>query len=114
MAITIQPFIWNDLSQLTEETIIDDLDEKCLEEVRSVLEKYDRASKFGVALLYKHFEVHEGEVLVECADSRTRTLLTQAITADQATTMDLMPTIWRFDSGAGYKCSYCKKNHHSD
>ena len=112
MTITIQPFIWNELSHLTSETSIDETDEKCLEEVRSVLERYGRISKFGMALLHKHFEVHEGEVLVEYPDSKNRTLLTQAFTEEQTKSMNLMPTIWRFDGGTGYGCSYCNRNHH--
>ena len=34
MAITIQPLLWNDLSNLDDNLNIDDSDEKCLEEIK--------------------------------------------------------------------------------
>ena len=96
MAITIQPFIWNELYPMNDEIDINDADEKCLEELKAVLEKHDRTSKFGIALLHKHFEMDESEVLVETADRDTRILETKPVTSDDAATMDLVPSIWRF------------------
>lgn len=53
---------------------INDGDLDCLAEVREVLKMYGEPVWFGVALLHKHFDVADGEILVERTDAKGRIL----------------------------------------
>jgi hypothetical protein len=76
-------------------------DETCLAEVRSVLEKHHRLSRFGIVLLHKHFAVGEEELLVETCDFENRTLYTKPVNRKDVNMARLTETIWRFDTGPG-------------
>ncbi len=47
-------------------------DHKCMEELRDVLEKHGKLSRFGITLLHRHFDLNEGEILVEFTDTANR------------------------------------------
>ena len=49
-------------------------DEAVIEQVREVLEENGALDRFGLTLLHSHFDLEEGEVLVERVDSERRTL----------------------------------------
>ena len=44
-------------------------DHKCMEELRDVLEKHGKLSRFGITLLHRHFDLSDGEILVEYTDT---------------------------------------------
>ncbi|HEY9853212.1 MAG TPA: hypothetical protein V6D28_27315 [Leptolyngbyaceae cyanobacterium] len=113
MIVKSQSITWNDLPNINEVDPFNENDEECLNEIRTVLEKYNLTSRFGVALLHKHFQVLNDEVLVESCDAKHRTLSTRTVKALEAENMNLITTMWRFDGGIAYKCSYCKKDHHT-
>jgi hypothetical protein len=50
-------------------------DTACIDEIRAVLEKYDRIDRFGVCLLHKHFQMQDDEMLVETTDVANRKLV---------------------------------------
>lgn len=102
---------WNDLSNLMDVHELTQNDDQCLIELQSIIEKHGLTSKFGVALLHKHFEIEEDEVLLESNDPILRTLTSQPIKTEKAESGDYATTIWRFDDGHRYGCSYCKKDH---
>jgi hypothetical protein len=102
---------WNDLPNIQNVQPFIDADEACLNEVKAVLEKYDRASRFGVALLHKHFVIGADEVLIERSDPQNRTLITEPMKTSQTESRNLITTIWRFDNGVRYACSFCNKDH---
>lgn len=47
-------------------------DHECMEELRDVLEKHGKLSRFGITLLHRHFDLNEGEILVEFTDTANR------------------------------------------
>lgn len=102
---------WNDLKTLTDvhELSVDDND--CLNELQAIIEKHGLTSKFGVALLHKHFDIEEDEVLLESNNPIERTLNSRPININEAENGDYATTIWRFDDGHRYGCSYCQKDH---
>jgi|GEM_PF-6015100 len=102
---------WNDLSNLTDVHELTKDDDQCLLELQSIIEKQGLTSKFGVALLHKHFEIEEDEVLLESNNPVQRTLTSQPIKVNEAEKGEYATTIWRFDEGNRYGCSYCQKNH---
>jgi hypothetical protein len=61
--------------------------------------------------LHKHFEIEEDEVLLESNNPLERTLTSRPIKTNQAENVDYATTIWRFDDGHRYGCSYCAKDH---
>lgn len=102
---------WNDLPNFMETHELTDHDEKCLEELQSVIEKYNLTGKFGVSLLHKHFEIEKDEVLLEKNDPVTRELTSRPIKVASNMEESYAVTQWRFDNGNRYGCSYCAKNH---
>ncbi len=108
---TTQARNWNDLSSVIDVANLDSSDEKCLAEIQSVIERYSLTDKFGVALLHKHFLIDEDEMLVERNYSKERRLVTSPEKALDVKEDDLITTIWRFDNGVRYGCSYCNKDH---
>lgn len=47
-------------------------DHKCMEELRVILEKHGKLSRFGITLLHRHFDLSDGEILVEYTDTTKR------------------------------------------
>ena len=70
---------WVDLDKLTDVEPLNDADLKCMAEVREVLKKHGKRERFGVALLHKHFEMDDNEVLLEYSDHENRELKIQAV-----------------------------------
>ncbi|WP_027879261.1 hypothetical protein [Mesoflavibacter zeaxanthinifaciens] len=102
---------WNDLPTLTDVHEISAKDDLCLKELQSVIEKYGLTSKFGVALLHKHFSIGDDEVLLEKNDPVEKLLTSSPIKISEINNEGYATTIWRFDDGHRYGCSYCNKNH---
>ena len=99
------------MSHMPGSQVIDDSDEECLQDLKAVLERHGKLSKFGVALLHKHFDLEDNELMVESNDPLSRTLTTRAVSSSVAEVQNLVPTLWRFDGPSGYKCTWCNKNH---
>lgn len=101
---------WNSLPHIRDVQPLDHDDEACLAEIETILAKYNRTARFGVAVLHKHFDVAPDEVLIERTYAEARQLVTEPTRASEVTN-DLITTIWRFDNGVRYACSYCNKDH---
>lgn len=102
---------WNDLPKLMDVHELTKDDDQCLQELQAIIERRGLSSKFVVALLHKHFEIEEDEVLLESNDPVARTLTSNPIKTKVAENGDYATTIWRFDDGHRYGCSYCQKDH---
>jgi hypothetical protein len=70
----------------------------CFEELRSVLERHNAQSRFGVTLLHQHFTTADDEILVESVDVNERTLTIQPVKMTQLVGTDTIETSWRLDS----------------
>jgi hypothetical protein len=66
-------------------------------EIREILSKYGLERKYGIALLHKHFDLAEDEVLVEFTDLEARTLTSKPIKIGTIPPTSLIETSWMLD-----------------
>jgi hypothetical protein len=66
--VVLEPMQWSTLNHIGDVEPIGDNDAACLEDIRLVLAKHGRLSRFGVTLLHSHFEMGDDEVLMETTD----------------------------------------------
>ena len=70
----------------------------CLTDVRNVLMKHNRLSRFGVTLLHSHFPVGDNEMLMETCDPENRRLTIEPVSYSPGETeKNSIPTNWRLD-----------------
>jgi hypothetical protein len=100
---------WNDLPDIHDVENVDESDRACLTEIGKVLRQHGKARRFGVSLLHQHFDLKEGELLVEHCDPKRRTLTTAPEAASLVEDRKYLPTVWRFDGGEAQACSYCPR-----
>lgn len=95
--IAIQPMQWAVLPELQDAPPLDDADMGCLQDLRDVLARHGKLRRFAVHLAHRHFELGEGEVLIERPDPDGRT---QHVTVGRLDDEpDARPTTWLFDEG---------------
>lgn len=115
MPTDLRPTNWNGDPDIADVEALDAADEACLDELRSVLIKHRKASRFGVTLLHSHFKLADDEVFLEHTDTVARTLLSQPVRFADIEHKHYRPTVWRFDGEKAHGCSYCptdaKGNH---
>jgi hypothetical protein len=73
-------------------------DQPIFDEIRQVLARHNALHRFGVTLLHKHFDVYEGERMVEMSDPETRTLEIRPRPEKLGLNETYIQTNWRFDS----------------
>ncbi len=99
---------WSGLPHISTVDRISDEDRRIMSEVREVLERNNALNRFGVVLLHSHFDLADGELLVESVDTTTRTLQTVVVSRSAAAEADeLVPTSWRLDGSEPVPLSYC-------
>lgn len=103
----MRPMTWNDLPSIHAVSKPDKTDEHCLEEIRTVLKKHGKTSRFGITLLHQHFKLRKDELLVEHCDSKRRVLTTKPMKGRKLIAKKYLPTVWRFDGAKAQGCSYC-------
>ena len=84
-----------------------DRDQPLFNEIKEVLAKHNALHRFGVTLLHKHFDVYEGEKLVEVCDSETRTLTLRPVTDRLGADETYVETNWRFDTNSLFVNQRC-------
>lgn len=73
-------------------------DEACFSELREVLKRHNRLSRFGVMLLHQHFTTREDEILMEYCDEAERTLTIKPVHRAELSPKSFRETNWRLDS----------------
>jgi hypothetical protein len=71
--LTILPLSYEALPHLHDTPDLDDGDEACLAEVRDVLGRHGKPSRFAIHLAHKHFDLAPDEVLIEYPNEKART-----------------------------------------
>ena len=107
MQETAFPMTWNDLPSIHDVEKTAQEDEQCLREIKAVLERYGKTSRFGITLLHQHFMLADDEVLVENCDIEKRTLVTTPMKTSESIVRNYIPTVWRFDGKNPSVCAYC-------
>ena len=95
--LTIQPLQWRRLKDLREVAPLDERDLACMAELRDVLARHGRLERFAVQLIHKHFELTDGEVLVEYSDAARREHRLCVERRDSAAARGAIPTTWALD-----------------
>lgn len=75
-------------------------DQPLFDEIKEVLAKHGALHRFGVTLLHKHFDVYDGERMVEVCDEKARTLTLRPVTTPLEEDETYVETNWRFDTGS--------------
>lgn len=102
----LNPLQWNDLPDIDRVPPISEEDEACLQEIKTVLEKHGRLSRFGIALLHNHFSLNEDEMMLEVCDKEKRTLVSKPVNRDLIDSGNIIETLWRFDpEEVGMSCA---------
>ena len=73
-------------------------DNACIEELKSVLKKHRALDRFGVTLLHKHFEMKDDEILLEECDEENRTLILKPVNKNSIKSNKSIETNWRLDT----------------
>lgn len=71
-------------------------DEPLFAELREVLIRHGAIDRFGVTLLHRHFDIGDGERLVELADARSRTIVIRPAALANDSGESPVPTSWSF------------------
>ena len=84
-----------------------DRDQPIFDEIRNVLARHGALDRFGITLLHKHFDVYEGERLVEVSDPETRTLKIRPKSETLGPNETYVQTNWRFDATSATANQLC-------
>ena len=82
-------------------------DQPLFDEIKLVLAKHGALHRFGVTLLHKHFDVYEGEKMVERCDAEARTLTIRPVNEQLRDNEAYVETNWRFDTDSAHVNQLC-------
>jgi len=74
-SLVVSPIQWSNYKDIDDIEPVNNSDSKCMEEVRDVLKRHNRLDRFGLALLHKHFDLQDDEVMLEKYFEDDRTLV---------------------------------------
>ena len=93
-ALVMETVQWASLLDIDSIEPLNDDDAVVLEEIRQVLLRHKKLSRFGICLLHKHFEVAEDEVAIEYTDADRR-VSTVVVEKKDALNVQGIQTVWR-------------------
>lgn len=93
--IAIQPMQWASLAELHDVPPIDSTDQACMDEVRAVLARHGKLTRFALHLAHRHIALAPDEILIERPDPDGRTQHVFVGRRDEV--KDARPTTWLFD-----------------
>jgi hypothetical protein len=91
-SLTVAPMQWARLKDIADVEPLNEGDADCLAEIRDVLKKHGKLERFGVFLAHKHFDMTDGEILVEETDTDNR--VQTIMPACRGNTMNTIETNW--------------------
>lgn len=90
------------LPNIDDVSPLNELDRKCMTDVRRVLTEHGKLSRFGLTLLHDHFVVDAEEILLEDCDVETRTLTIRPVKQSSLNSVGVVETNWRLDTMEGF------------
>ena len=105
--IEISVMQWGRLPDLRDVAPLADADLDCMQEVRDVLARHGCLGRFALHLVHRHFEIADGEVLVEYGNPTTRELQLRVEPRRSAALLDAVPTTWTLDAGGPQVVCLC-------
>lgn len=94
---TVEREVLPRLPDIGEVSPVGPVDDVVFDELREVLVRHDALQRFGITLLHEHFEVANGEILVESIDSENRIITLRPMSV-ASSSEDTVETSWRLDS----------------
>jgi hypothetical protein len=101
--LTILPVSYEALPHLHDTPDLDDGDEACLSQIREVLERHGKLSRFAIHLAHKHFDLAPDEVPIEYPNEKART---QRVVVGKLAP-GMRQTTWLFDGLHADSGPYC-------
>ena len=83
-ALNMMPVQWSSLEDIDGIEPLNKSDENCLQEIYEVLKKHGKQDRLGIALLHKHFDLQDNEIMLEVSDHESRELVTTPVNSDVA------------------------------
>jgi hypothetical protein len=96
---------------LEETTPLSQDDMACFAEMRELLRRYNKLDRFGISLLHSHFEMQQGEVLIESSDAKTRTMTLEPKIMD-TTEINGIDTQWYLGNAMPLSLVKCRTSLH--
>lgn len=90
---------------------LDASDLECFSALRAVLERFGKLDRFGVALLHRHFDLAQGEVLLEKTDVASRTMSLEPAIVDSSD-IGTIDTQWYLGRAVPLSVVKCRTNWH--
>jgi len=82
--LQMMPVQWTSLEDIDNIEPLNGTDEPCLKELYEILKKYGKQHRLGVALLHKHFELRDDEIMLETSDHQKRELVSAPVSLGAA------------------------------
>lgn len=103
--------LFNGLDEVDDVKPLSTEDMPFVEEFKELLKKHNKLDRFGLSLLHKHFDLAEGEILLESTDVHGRRQVIEPIRAETLPEGEAMETAWRFDTEEKFWCfAYCQSS----
>lgn len=105
-AVQVSPMQWARLRDIDDVEPLNPGDYDCLAEIRDVLKRHGMQERFGVALLHKHFDLADGETMMEVTDKTSRVLTIRPV--KEGAVGESVETIWMLRDGDFESMRACK------
>jgi hypothetical protein len=96
--LAIRPMQWANVADLHDVPPLSEADFECMREIREVLLSHGKVDRFALHLLHKHFDLQQGEILVEYNDAGPREQYFRVEKATEDILANSIPTTWILDS----------------
>lgn len=97
----ILPMEWSRLQDIDDTPPLDSSDMACMDEIRAVLARHGKLDRFALHLAHAHFQLADGEVLIEQTNPASRSQHT--IVGKIEDVPDAVPTTWLFIGTGPFK-----------
>ena len=106
MSVAVMPVQWAEFNDIDDVEPLNEEDADCLKEIRDVLKKHGMDQRFGVALLHKHFDLEDDEIMLETSDHDARKLVLEPTKVSDAGNNNV-GTIFALRDGEFEVMSHC-------
>ena len=113
MSIALNPMKWSRLAHIDDVKPLDEADEAVLQDVREVLQKHGALDRFGIFLAHKHFDLHDGEFILEETDEEKREQRLHVESSDNPD-INTIQTMWCFEKEQTTAVTKCVLRCHYD
>jgi len=111
MATGIAATHWAALPDVSDVQPLSAGDRAMFDEIREVLQRHQALQRFGLNLLHRHFNLEDGECILETTDTTQRRQLIEVRKLSELAGQRVIETQWVFDGGGTLYCvGFCNYN----